>query len=57
MRFLGTKGKVKNIEWNNDYRKEIYAIFAKSFSRRVTEFEGKKVYCFDLKDIEKLLKK
>jgi len=49
--------KTKYVDWNNESRKEYLAIFAKSFSKRAKEFEGKKVYCFDLKDIEKLLHK
>lgn len=49
----------KKISLNIDSRKAMvqYAIFAKSFSKKTEEFEGKKVYCFDLKDIEKLFKK
>ena len=46
-------GKAEHVEWENEKRKEIYAVFAKSFSRRIKEFEGKRVYCFDLKDIER----
>ena len=49
--------KAGHVDWNLGKRKESYAIFAKSFSKRVKEFEGKKVYCFDLRDIEKALKK
>jgi len=45
------------IKWNKGRRKESFAIFAKSFSKRIKEFKGKKVYCFDLKDLEKILKK
>jgi len=48
--------KAKYVNWNNESRKESYAIFAKSFSKKIKEFEGKKVYCFDLKDISRLLK-
>lgn len=44
--------KSKYVRWHNDERKENLAVFAKSFSRRIDEFEGRKVYCFDLKDIE-----
>lgn len=51
------KEKGNYVDWHNDKRKEHYAVFAKSFSKRIKEFEGKKVYCFDLKDIERLLKK
>ena len=48
--------KIEYVEWNNEKRKESYAVFAKSFSKKIDEFEGKKIYCFDLKDIEKRLK-
>ena len=48
--------KAKYVEWNNEDRKESFAIFAKSFGKRIKEFEGKKVYCFDLKDLEKIMK-
>jgi len=51
------KEKIKYIEGNNEKRKESYAVFAKSFSKKVEEFDGKKVYCFDLNDIEKILKR
>ncbi len=47
--------KANYVQWHNESRKEIFAIFAKSFSKKINEFEGKKVYCFDLKDLEKLL--
>ena len=43
--------KSKFGEWNNEKRKEYFAVFAKSFKNKIKEFEGKKVYCFDLKDI------
>ena len=48
--------KSQYVQWHNKERKESFAIFAKSFSKRIDEFEGKKVYCFDLKDLERLLK-
>jgi len=48
--------KSDDVRWHNEKRKESFAIFAKSFSRKIEEFEGKKVYCFDLKDLERLLK-
>ena len=51
------EGKSKHVNWYNDKRKESYAVFAKSFSKRIKEFDGKKVYCFDLRDIEKGLRK
>ena len=48
--------KSKYVDWHNDKRKESYVVFAKSFSKRIKQFNGNKVYCFDLKDIKKLLK-
>jgi len=48
--------KAQYVQWHNRERKESFAIFAKSFSKKIDEFEGKKVYCFDLKDLERLLK-
>ncbi len=50
-------GKAGYVDWHNEDRKESYAVFAKSFSKRIKEFEGKKVYCFDLRDIERALKR
>lgn len=47
--------KAKHVEWNNGTRKETYAIFAKSFSTKITEYKGKRICCFDLKDIEQSL--
>ncbi len=49
--------KSKFVKWHNEKRKESFAIFAKSFSKRIKEWQGKPVYCFDLKNIEKILKK
>jgi len=53
--------KTDHINWPSEEdrkkRKEYFAIFAKSFSRKIKEFEGKEVYCFDLEDIEKILRK
>jgi len=46
--------KSQYVRWHNDKRRESFAIFAKSFSKRISEFEGRKVYCFDLKDMEKM---
>ncbi|MFH0875807.1 MAG: ATP-binding protein [archaeon] len=42
--------KAKQILWNNETRTEKYAVFAKSFKKRI---EGKEILLFDLKDIEK----
>ncbi len=49
--------KAQYVQWHNAKRKESFAIFAKSFSKKICEFEGKKVYCFDLRDLEKLFEK
>ncbi len=52
---FGLKDKAQYVDWENEKRKESYAVFAKSFKKKINEFEGKKVYCFDLKDIEKIM--
>lgn len=49
--------KAAFVGWNKEERREAFAIFAKSFSRKVSESNGRKVYCFDLNDIKQLLKK
>jgi len=49
--------KAKYVQWHNEEREEHYAVFAKSFSKRIKEFESRKVICYDLKDIEKAMKK
>ncbi len=49
--------KTKFVEWNNNSRKESFAIFAKSFKKKIKEINNKIVHCFDLKDLEKALKK
>ena len=48
--------KAKFVQWFNNERKESFAVFAKSFKKRLNSFEGKPVYCFDLKDLEKVFK-
>jgi len=45
--------KAKYVDWYKDKRKESFAVFAKSFSKKITQFNDKKVYCFDLGDVEK----
>ena len=47
--------KTKNIDWNTSNRKEIFVIFAKSFKKKIEEYEGRRVYCYDLKDLERIL--
>ncbi|RLI99653.1 MAG: ATP-binding protein [Candidatus Aenigmatarchaeota archaeon] len=49
--------KASYVQWHNDERKEIFAIFAKSFSKRINSYEGKPVYCFSLRDLEKMMKR
>ncbi len=49
--------KSKRVEWKSNNRIESYAIFSKSFLKKIKEYNGKKVSCFDLKDIDKILKK
>ena len=45
--------KAGYVNWNLGKRKEHYVVFAKSFSKRIKEFDGKKVFCYDLRDIER----
>jgi len=47
------KEKSMHVDWYKNERKEYYAIFAKSFERKIKE---KNVFLFDLNDIEKCLK-
>ena len=53
MKDLMEKSRSVNYERN----KEIFVVFAKSFKKKINEFENRKVYCFDLKDIEKIMNK
>ncbi len=45
------KEKSRFVDWCKDKRKEFYVIFAKSFKEKIKE---KNVFCFDLKDLEKV---
>ncbi len=47
--------KAQHVQWHNEKRKEYFAIFAKSFSKKIEEFEGRRVYCFDLREMERTL--
>lgn len=49
--------KTRYVDWNNETRKERFALFAKSFKKKVKDFKGKIVHCFDLEDIEKALRR
>ena len=48
--------KTEFVEWDNNKRKESFAVFAKSFSKKINEFEGKKVYCFDARELGRALR-
>lgn len=47
--------KARNVEWNKNTRKEVYGIFARSFSKKVDEFEGHPVHCIDLETLAALI--
>lgn len=47
--------KAKLVDWNIGKRKEKFAIFAKSFTKKTSEFNGHEVYCLDIENIEKAL--
>ena len=49
--------KTDSVQWNNETREEQFAVFAKSFKKKIVSWQGKAVYCFDLKDLEYLLKR
>lgn len=48
-------GKTRYVEWRNRNRTEILAVFAKSFSKKTDEFEGKPVLCYGLEDLRKMM--
>jgi AAA+ ATPase superfamily predicted ATPase len=48
--------KANFVDWHNEKRKESFAVFAKSFKKKIKDFEGKKVYCFGLNEIERAIK-
>lgn len=43
--------KSRLFDWKQNSRKEEFAVFAKTFSKKITSFEGKKVTCFEIKDL------
>tara|TARA_Y100000310_G_C20565448_1_gene755242 strand:+ start:31 stop:1086 length:1056 start_codon:yes stop_codon:yes gene_type:complete len=49
------KTKSKFVEWQNQTRNEVYVLFARSFREKIDSFEGKKVYCFDIDDLKKIV--
>ena len=50
----GLRSRTNGVKLNFEKRRECYALFAKSFRRRVEE---KNVFCYDLKDLEILYQK
>jgi len=46
------KEKAKRVQWNNEKRREYYAIFARSFKQKIVE---PALIWIDLKDMEKML--
>jgi len=48
--------KAKFVEWFNEKRKEEYFLFAKTFTKKISSFNDKRVICIDLKDIEKMMR-
>lgn len=53
----GLAEKELYVQWNNDSREGQYVIFAKTFSKTIMEYKGKKVHCISLKDVEKAITK
>jgi AAA+ ATPase superfamily predicted ATPase len=49
--------KASHVQWHKEDREETYAVFARSFSSRIKRYEGKRVSCFDLDDIRKVILK
>lgn len=47
--------KIESVEWEKKEREEYLTVFAKSFSKKINEFEGRKAFCFDLKDLERII--
>ncbi len=49
--------KSQLIRYSGKYKQKdhTYIVFAKTFSQKIIEFNGREVYCFDLKDMEEKL--
>ncbi len=52
--FEELRRKAEYVDWHRGKRKEYFVVFAKSFKQKVS---GNGLYCFDLKDLERILKK
>jgi len=48
--------KASYVKWKYHERKESYAVFARSFYNRIDEWNGKRVDCFDIKEIENIFR-
>ncbi len=48
--------KANYVEWSKSNRKEYLLLIAKSFKYKIDEFMGRRTYCIDLVDLEKLFK-
>ena len=53
--FRQLKDKAQFEKWHNKDRIEKFAVFAKSFKEKISEWEGHEVFCFDFQDIEALM--
>ncbi len=49
--------KLEILKWYEKKRTEFLVIFGKDFKSKINEFEGRKVICIDLKDIENWIKR
>jgi len=49
---LAKKGQFLRYSGKLNPKEHTYIVFAKSFSQKIEEFNGRKVYCFDLRNME-----
>lgn len=47
--------KAEQVRWKDYTRKEIYMVFAKSFYKRISTFNDKKVVCLDINDVDDMI--
>ncbi len=47
--------KTRHVPWKKNSRKEVYGLFARSFTKKIEEFEGKPVHCIDLEQLGSLI--
>ncbi len=48
--------KAEYVKWHRKKKEGEPCSIAKSFSRKLDEFEGKRVYCCDLRDLGRIVK-